>query len=195
MKLKTYLSKGNNKYPKSGTVGKETEWMVVDRLTVRSGVLWIGDPEFAWAEINPGDGCKVNLPSGSYVVEAKGMDFGGPRLVSRMRACLEGSENLKTGKEVGEAGTDTGQMGVADPALLKTALGQAFGDNEGAILEALEDSFDDKCGTYRPKRGADGCIIFLPSGFGDGGGPVRELKSGRRRVGIETEFMTSNEAP
>jgi hypothetical protein len=195
MRLKTYLSKGNEEEPKSGTVGKESKWMLVGRLNVKSGILWIGDPEFAWAELDSGDGCEVKVPPGKYVVEAKGIDFDGARFVAAMRAYLDDSENLKTGKEIGEAGTDTGQIGVADPNLLKAAWEKAFGGDEDKILEALEDGFDEECGIHYPKPRTDGCIVYVPSGFGDGGGPVCEIKSGRKRVGIEASFIESAEAP
>jgi len=188
MKLKTYLAKGKATRPK-GPTSKETAWMLVDRFVVSSGKMWIGDPSFSWAECCSGHGCVIRLPKGTYLVEAKAQQFGGPRLVTRLRAYLDGCNDLELGKEVGEAGTDSAQMGVCDPKLIMEAFSAAFGNDEDQIINSLEKAFDDPCGVYRPKAKADGCVVYVPSGCGDGGGPVCELRVGRRRVGIETEFI------
>ena len=192
MKLKTYLAKGKATRPK-GPTSKETAWMFVDRFVVSSGKAWIGDPRFSWAECGSGHGCTIRLPKGTYLVEAKAQEFGGPRLVTRLRTYLDGCDDLKLGKEIGEAGTDFGQMGVCDPKLIVEAFAVAFQNDEEQILNSLEGGFDDHCGVYRPKAKSDGCVVYVPSGFGDGSGPVRELRAGRRRVGIETEFINTDQ--
>jgi hypothetical protein len=189
MKLKQYLAKGKE-VPPTGPTSEETDWMLVDRFIVSSGKLWIGDPGMAWAECRLGDGCTLKVPKGTYVVEAKARKFGHARLVTRLRTYLQGTKGLKLGKAIGEAGTDTAQMGVADPKLIAQALADAFGNDEDGILEALESAFDDDCGAYRPKAKATGCVVYVPSGFGDGGGPVWRLQASRQTVGVETEFIS-----
>jgi hypothetical protein len=193
VKLKAYLAKGKEAPPK-GPTSKETTWMFVERLVVSTGKLWIGDPRMSWAECRNDEGCTLKLPNGTYVVEAKAQEFGAPRLVTRLRAYLDEAEDLKPGKEIGEAGTDSGQMGVCDPKLLMAAFAAAFENDEDQILDSLESAFDDHCGIYRPKPKTDGCIVYVPSGFGDGGGPVLELRSGRRTVGFETKFIATEES-
>lgn len=192
MKLKTYLAKGKATRPK-GATSKESNWMLVDRFVVSSGRVWVGDPMFSWAECREGNGCIIRLPKGTYVVEAKGQEYGGPRLVTRLRVYLDGNEDPKLGKEIGEAGTDSAQIGVCDPKLIMEAFAAAYDNDENRILDSLETTFDDLCGVYRPKPKTDGCVVYVPSGFGDGGGPVCELRVGRRRVGIETEFISSGD--
>ena len=110
-----------------------------------------------------------------------------------MRAYLDGSEALKLGKEIGTAGTDSGQIGVCDPKLLLAAFATAFDNNEDQIFNSLASGFDDCCGVYRPKVGTAGCVVYVPSGFGDGGGPVVELRAGRRTVGLTTNFIAADE--
>ena len=193
MKLEAYLAKGKEAPPK-GPTGKETDWMLVDRLMISSGKMWIGDPGFSWAECREDGGCMLKLANGTYLVEAKAQEFGAPRLVTRMRAYLDGAENLKLGKEIGEAGTDSGQIGVCDPKLLMEAFAAAFDNDEDQVLESLESAFDDACGVYRPKPKAGGCIVYVPSGFGDGGSAVFELRAGGRTVGLETEFIATDKA-
>jgi hypothetical protein len=166
--------------------------MLVDRFTISSGRLWIGDPEFSWAECRDGEGCILAVPNGTYAVEAKGREFGGPRLATRMRVYLDGSPDLKTGKVVGEVGTDSGQIGVGDPALFLEAITARIKDDEGQFLDALESAFATECGVYRPKAKVLGCIVYVPAGLGDGGGPVWSLRAGRRMVGVETEFIPNN---
>lgn len=191
MKLKSYLAKGKEAPPGSPT-GRETDWMLVDRLRISSGTMWIGDPGFSWAECRDGSGCTLKLPEGTYRVEAKAQEYDGPRLVTRMRAYLDESDNPKPGKKIGDAGTDSGQIGVCDPKLLMAAFAAAFDNDEDEVLESLESAFDDGCGVYYPKPNAAGCLVYVPSGFGDGGNAVFELRSGGRTVGLETEFIATD---
>lgn len=193
MKLKDYLKQGKQAPPKKQS-STETDWLFVERLTVSSGKLWIGDPEFSWAECREKEGCMLTVPNGTYVVEARGQEFGGPRLVTRLRVVLDGTPEAKLGKEFGEAGTDSGQLGVCDPKLFLAALTAACKGDEERILAALESAFDSECGVYRPQRAGAGCLVYVPSGFGDGGGPVWRLCQGRQTVGLETVFIPQDEA-
>lgn len=190
MKLKAYLANGKSTPPRAPDC-KETDWMLVDRFVVSCGTIWIGDPVFSWAECRDSSGCTLNVPSGVYVVEAKARDFGGTRLVTRMRVYLDASGELTLGTAIGDAGTDSGQLGVCDPELIIQAFAAAFANDEDQILDSLKSAFDDSCGVYRPNAKAEGCVVYVPSGYGDGGGPVLELRAGRRAVGLETEFIAN----
>ena len=81
MTLEDYLRESTDEEPANGTVGVETDWMPVATLKVATGALWIGDPQFAWAEANEGEGCVAEVPIGDYLVEAKGINFAGRRFV------------------------------------------------------------------------------------------------------------------
>jgi hypothetical protein len=87
MRLSDYLEKNEPGDPPAGTIGAESDWLEVGTLEVTTGSLWAGDPYLC----TPDDGCVVKVPPGTYIVEAKGMDFDGRRRVSRMRAYLEDS--------------------------------------------------------------------------------------------------------
>ena len=86
MTLKRFLALSWGHTPTEGAVGVETEWLDVASLHVVSGSICIGDPQFAWAEANEGEGCVTEVPAGHYVVEAKGIAFGKPRLLRGWRS-------------------------------------------------------------------------------------------------------------
>ena len=57
MKLQAYLAKGKQSRPK-GPTGNEADWMLVDRVVISSGKMWIGDPGFLggmpnWRRLHP----------------------------------------------------------------------------------------------------------------------------------------------
>jgi hypothetical protein len=191
------MSWGN--LPTESAVGVETDWLDVASLRVVSGKIWIGDPQFAWAEANEGEGCVVELPAGNYTVEAKGIAFGRPRFlrgsrfVSRVRVRQEGTQLLTAGDVVGEAETDSGQIGIADPTALKSSFDAVCGDDVDRALDMLEKGINARIGIFEPDRRSDGRIVYLPSGFGDGGGPVVRLQHGHECVGLEHEFIPSGQ--
>ena len=193
MTLEEYLQDSRDELPPDGAVGTETEWLSVATLELTTGKLWIGDPQFAWAEANEGEGCLIELPNGSYQVEAKGVDFAGSRFVSRIRVYRAGSTDIAVGDEIGEAGTDSAQIGVADQQALKAAFDESCGDDVDAALDMLEENIDGAVGVFEPVPDGDGRLVFLPSGVGDGGGPVFELLEGRERVGIEHAFIDARQ--
>jgi len=59
--------------------------------------------------------------------------------------------------------------------------------------DSLDEAFDDLFGVYLPKMKHDGCVVYVPSGFGDGGVSLRELCVGRRPVNIEREFISTHQ--
>lgn len=198
MSLKRFLALSWGFPPAEGAVGVETDWLAVAKLRVTSGRIWIGDPQFAWAEANGSTGCIVELPAGDYIVEAKGISYGRPRFlrgsrfVSRVRFRRESEQQLKLGNAVGDAGTDSGQIGIADPIALKSSFDAKCGDDVDRALNLLEKGIKSRIGVFRPARGRDGCLVYLPSGFGDGGGPVHRLLGGRECVGLEHELIPAS---
>ena len=201
MSLKRFLAMSWGTLPAEGTVGVETDWLDVASLRVVSGHIWIGDPQFAWAEANEGGGCVIELPSGNYIVEAKGIAFGRPRFlrgsrfVSRVRVRQEGTQQPEVGDIVGDAGTDSGQIGIADPIALKSSFDAVCGDDVDRALDMLEKGIHSRIGIFCPARGRDdGRLVYLPSGFGDGGGPVVRLLNDHECVGLEHEFIPAGQA-
>lgn len=174
-------------------MGVESGWLPVATLELVTGVLWIGDSQFSWAEANEQEGCRVMLPNGVYQVEARGIDFAGTRLASRLRVRLARATEVAVGDEIGEAETDSAQVGVADPGALKSAFDAACGDDEDAALDLLEEGTESAPGVFEPQPGKPGRLVYVPSGLGDGGGPVLELLSAGERVGVEHAFIDSAE--
>jgi hypothetical protein len=192
MTLAEYLadSLSHDEPPPEGVAGQFSDWLLVDDLEVTSGKLWIGDAQMAWAETrDPDGGCVVPVPSGKYRVEGRGVDFGGYKLVAGVRVVLAGADHVIAIGDVGECGTDSGQIGVADAAELAAAFAQAFGEDVDAALDALEAGIENPLGTYAPLAGHSAKMVYVPSGGSDGGGSVLELLSGSHRVGIEHIFI------
>jgi hypothetical protein len=193
MTLEEYLQESRDDEPADGIVGVESDWLSVAAMKVTTGTLWIGDPEFSWAEANEGEGCLIDLPIGDYRVEAKGIDFNGSRFVSRVRVSRDGSQDVTVGDVFGDAGTDSAQIGVADQKALKSSFDAACGDDVDAALNMLEENINSNVGIFEPDPDGDGRLVYLPSGLGDGGGPVLQLLSNGQCVGIEFEVIDANE--
>src|SRR5688572_25052046 len=155
MSLKQFLAMSWGSLPAEGAVGVETDWLSVASLRVVSGRIWIGDPQFAWAEANEGVGL-MELPAGTYLVEAKGIAFGKPRFlrglrfVSRVRVRQESTQPLRIGEVVGEAETDSGQIGIADPIALKSSFDAVCGKNVDRALHMLEKGIRSRIGVFCP---------------------------------------------
>jgi hypothetical protein len=193
MTLEEFLEDSREGKPPEGTVGVETDWLPVATLKLTTGRLWIGDPQFAWAEANEGEGCVIDLPRDDYHIEAKGIDFEGVRFASRVRIYRDGSREITASDAFGDAGTDSAQIGIADQMALKASFYAACGDDVDAALDMLEENIDSAVGIFEPDPGGAGCLVYLPSGMGDGGGPVLRLLSDGQCVGIEQEFIDASE--
>jgi hypothetical protein len=136
---------------------------------------------------NSEEGCFVKLPSGIYVLQAKAMDFAGRKRVSRLRVALQSAAKLVLGKQIGETGTDTATVAVCDIA----ALGASIGDDTDRFDELITQHEYKDCGVVELRKKNLIAIPYVSTGFGDGSFPVFELKSGRRRVGMEFEFIAA----
>jgi hypothetical protein len=180
MNLKDYLSK------KDKAAKGKTEWLYFCNIDVKSGKLWAGDPNMP----NEDDGCAVEVPNGTYVVEGIGMRFGRDRIVSRLRVRLGSASNPTLGDEIGETGTDSAMIGVCDI----TAFEDAYKKDGGA--DAVQDAIDaldgEDFGILEVPKYPDAVMPFVPIGS-DGGGPVHALMLDGKCVGIELPFMDENE--
>jgi hypothetical protein len=181
VKLGDYLKKNKQSDPPVGTVGVESDWMDTGTVEVTTGSLWAGDPFVCNAE----DGCVVKVPPGVYALEARAMEFAGRKRVSRLRVYLQGTQEPALGKKVGETLTDTGMMAVCDIV----ALDQAIGGDYDRFNELVTQRDYKDCGVVQFEMKKPIAIPYASTAFGDGDATVFELKSGRRRVGMELEFL------
>jgi hypothetical protein len=151
------------------------EWLLAAKLHVSSGSLFVGDPYYDAA-----DACVAAVPPGIYQIEARLRDLGGEWYTERVRAFLEGSGEPKLGKQIGETCTDLGVMAFYD---LKAAEEAIAGDSDLYMDRVTKRAFA-ACGLVRLKLTKPLTIAYVETGF-DGGALVYELRSGRRRVGVE----------
>ena len=184
MKLADFLKENKRGDPPPGTAGVESDWLDVATVRVTTGSLWAGDPSVCNADV----GCTVKVPAGEYAVQSKAMDFGGRKRVSRLRVVLDPAANPRLGKQVGETGTDTARMSICDIAALDDAIG---GDDDRFQEQITAHDYKD-CGVLKFRMKKIISMPYVSTGFGDGGFPVFELRSGRRRVGLELEFIPPN---
>jgi hypothetical protein len=184
MKLTEYLRGNKSDFPPVGTVGIETNWLDVDAFVeVTTGSLWAGDPYICNAE----DGCVVNVPNGTYILEAKAMDFAGRKRVSRLRVILQGVKEPVVGEQFGATQTDVAMMAVCDILALDEAIG---GNNEKFQEFIVAHDYKD-CGIIQFEMKKPIVIPYVSTGFGDCQAPVFELRSDGNVVGMELEFLAS----
>lgn len=186
MDLKEYFADCRVGLPMDDEPGVESDWLFLCTMAIPNGVLWVGDPYFAWAEAQSGDGCVIEVPRGNYEVQAKALDFAESKIVSRLRVVREGCTSPKVGGEVGKSGTDSGMMAVADQKALKQAFEVACGNEYESCIELVEEATSQVPGVLRPDPSGEGALAFVPNGS-DGSGPVMELLSEGDRVGVELE--------
>ena len=182
-RLLAYLRKSSKKPPRNPGAGLEAEWIAVAELEVVSGSLWAGDP----LRMNEEDGCLIKLPAGKYVVAAQGMDFNGFRVVGRLRVYPEAlrADRLKTGRAIGETGTDSAAITVCD----LRGLWRGIAGQESPFQRELEEQLRGQCGLLTSKVVPGVALPFVQAGFGDGTGPVYALHANGRRVGFEVTFV------
>jgi hypothetical protein len=178
-----------DEWPEFGTVGRELGWFPLATLPLPSGELWAGDPDFSWAELRSGDFERVHLPSGDYELSAAVMEFAQGNFVARLRVCRSGVASTELGGQLAEVGTDSAAIGVGDAQELWKAFQARFGEDSDAPVLFLEDFDYQRCGVLKPGGDAGAALVYVNSGFGDGGYPVIELLAGDERVGVELPFI------
>jgi hypothetical protein len=179
----------HDEWPQPGTAYRAVGWFDVAELQLSSGALWIGDPGFSWAELAGGDGNRVTLAPGGYVVRAFVTAFGDGNFVARLRVCAFGSLDPMLGRELAQAGTDCAAIGVCDAEEMLAAYRAQFGDDLNAGARFLEKFDFQRAGVLRLTGESGPALVYVQSGFGDGIGPVLELLDGVRRVGVELPFI------
>jgi hypothetical protein len=165
---------------------ERTDWLELCAIEVRSGKIWIGDPLIA----NEGDGCTATVPVGTYAIEGIGCLSDGARTVYSIRARLKSAVGTQIGAEIGETGTDCAMIGICDIGAFDAACKDAAEEVQGELEEKAWRSGFGRI-TFKKYRGA--VMAFVPSGEGDGCGPVRELLEAGKRIGIQHEFYADKE--
>lgn len=179
----------HDEWPKAGTAGRDVGWFDVAELELRSGMLWVGDPGFSWAELADGDGNRITLEPGRYAVRAFVMAFGDGNFIARLRVCSARTPEPTLGRGLAEAGTDSAVVGVCDAEEMLAAYRAKFGDDRNAGALFLENFDFERVGLLRVASKTGPALAYVQSGFGDGCGPVVELLDGQRRVGVELPFI------
>lgn len=164
---------------------KRTNWLELCTIEVTSGKLWVGDPLLA----NEEDGCVATVPPGTYTVEGIGCLSNRTRTVYSVRARLKSAAEFQVGAAIGETGTDCAMMGICDIGAFEAACKDAAEVQEDLEEKTLRAGFG--CITFRKCPGA--VMVFVPSGDGDGCGPVRELLESGTRIGIQHDFYADDE--
>jgi hypothetical protein len=154
------------------------KWLPATKLPVSSGFLFIGDPY-----AGPADAYVATVLPGTYQLEGRLRDLDGEWYTARVRAILEGCDEPRLGKQIGETCTDLAVMAFYD---LKAADEAIAGDNDLYMDRVTRKSFA-TCGLVQLKLAKPLTIAYVETGF-DCGALVYELRSGRRRVGVEVEM-------
>jgi hypothetical protein len=187
MNLKDHFDDRSIGISRDAEAVSESDWLPFCDLPVPTGGLWVGDPLMAWAEAQSGDGCVIDVPQGKYRIDAKVLESSdGGRVVSRVRVVLQAIESFSLGDVVGEAGTDSCQMGVADQNELKAAFMTARDNEYEECIDLIEQQTSEAVGIVQPDPDGNGVLAFVSNGT-DGGGAILELLSNGERVGIEFE--------
>ena len=181
MTLEEYLNAGAKGFPQRGVKGVPGDWMPVTSLTVSHRSLWAGDPYICDGE----DGCRVDVRNGKYIIEAQGYDFGGVRVIGRVRARLASASDVSLGEMVGETGTDSAMIAICDMGSVDAAV---VGDNDGFQDSVNRYAFQ-RFGAVHFQMDGEITIAYVETAFGDGKGPMYTLIKEAECVGIELDFI------
>lgn len=188
MNIADYFAEDRDEFLKpTPATGERTDWLDFCELELKGSNILIVDTQFVPSEK---DGLLVALSAGKYTIQAKTVNYGGDRRVSRLRAFQAGT-NPKLGEEIGKTWTDTAMTGICDFETFSKAWGN---DNHAsyAVIEPFFESGEDfGVAVFDAASGA--VMPFVHSGFGDGNFPVLELLAARKRVGFEIVFIAGDE--
>jgi hypothetical protein len=182
MRLAAAIRKTRRTTLRNGTVGKESPcWYEVTRLTVTSGGIDIADV----GGVN--DSFRLRVQNGLYAIEVKLIDFGGALRVSRIRARPD-KTICELGRKCAEIPIDFAAIAIADiGAVRKTLDDDELEELADAARSLMNAEFCQKMAVAVGSRKLN--LVVCQSGFGDGTYPAFLLKSKRRIVGFEMEFL------
>jgi len=123
MTIEDYLASDFTGRPSRGDLGKESEWLDFCELSVRGDKVHVVDASYA---ADPAEGCMVELAPGVYQTCVKMMAYGQDKRISRLRVLRPGAL-AGVSSQIGDTGTDTGNVGIYDFEVFARAWGS---DNE-----------------------------------------------------------------
>lgn len=184
MKAENYFRRKSKGTPQKGAVGEFTDWLEFCTFTLVGPKCLIVDANFGPADI----GVLVKLSPGKYLVQVKGVDYGGDKRIARLRLLLPGREP-SLGARLGKTFTDTAMTGICDYKV----FGEAWSDDNDASYEKVAAYWKDgqELGVAVLDKKAGAVMPFVTSGFGDGTFPVYALVADGQRVGFEIEFIAN----
>ena len=170
-------------YPPNGAVGRERRlWYQVARLKISSGILEVCDLGFV-----PTSSFRFRVPNGSYVIEAKLINFAGSLCVSRVRACL--SDIRPTlGRKRGNINVDFSAVAIGDFQSVRATLDQAEQQELNRQVRGYMVATSCKLRTVKVSARSIRLVVCRTA-EGDGSYPVFSLYHRGRCVGLEMEFF------
>jgi hypothetical protein len=183
MTLEEHLASEFTGVAKRGDRGEESDWLEFCDLPVRGKRIQVVDASYG---PHSREGCMVNVTPGVYHVQVRAIVYGDDVRISRLRMLRQGVRPT-VGIELGETGTDTGNIGIRD----QKVFARAWGHDDEAAWEIIGPTIEDAetHGIAVLDEAAGAVMPFVSSGFGDGTFPVRELVSDGARAGFEVVFI------
>lgn len=172
MDLSDYL-----KQPVSTDRPCSSGWLTLGRLDTPSGAVLLADPVFMLQS------APIEVGPGSLLVEIVLSDFGGRRLVSRLRASRR--PGATPGDGIQRFIVDSRRVGLADVDRFVTAA-EPLDDGEYGAFIATPPVEDVLAGQLHAEGPAP--VLFAATGFGSGAFLIRELVLDGERVGIQVDF-------
>jgi hypothetical protein len=167
---------------RSGGRGIESDWLLVSRMDLHSGKVWIG-PE--GAPIRSENGLELDVPNGQMIIEARMMVYGNRKFISRSRIKREDAF-VGVSTVAGEVDVPNGWVTIAVPFGWLNA--DSFREATKTAIEQTNKPFASVLDTSQPNRH----LILLRTGFGPGKYKVYRLRSSLGWAGYEMEFIAPN---
>ncbi len=165
--------------------GEESDWLDVGTVTIQSSHISVGD-----AILFPGDQSEIEIDNGPYMIQAKGIDYGNDRRISRLRAC-QIPVTIQS-KRRNAISVVFARVGICDPTLFLRAL--EANTNGGKDLDLYNAVYSDLLNAmYGVITLDDQNMVFVSSGWGSGQYDVYELWLSGHSVGFEITFINIDE--
>ncbi len=188
--FRNYVLKSDGDWPASTARATYSPWLPYGDLTLKSGLLWIGEPTMLFPE----SGMELEVGKGKSIVEAMGVALGNYRCLSRLRLVRTSKEknppDPQRGKMAGRIDIDEALVALCDLQGMMKAFGpKEHGKVRGMIKRGRK--HDGDYGQYKLTLDNNSKHMFLyaKAGLGDGSYPVYPLKRDGEVVGVELVFI------
>jgi hypothetical protein len=170
---------------KSHTTGIESPWLDIETINLLSGQFSIGDTTYF-----PGGQIFCDCPPGTYEVQTKMMDYGNDHRFGRLRAILR--DQPSTMELLGDISVDFANVGICDYPLFLAAT-QPLAQDEELFFSLYANKLNAAYGRIVLPADPRVAMIFVTSGWGDGGYSVYRLVAEQQTIGVEVEFIAPDE--